>query len=193
MEREKGQAVYGRVSSVFFDSEKNDIFVNVITGPNREPRKMMFSSPKPGIWYVPREGDMVEVHNIGGTRTARYPANPPQDFELPQDLSEGDVCFRLNEETELHFSQQEDGTVNVDLSADGDINITTTGNAVVDADTVTVTAATEAVVDAPTVKLGGDTGTKLVARKGDTVQVSDPVSGTLTGEITSGSSVTESQ
>lgn len=217
------KSVYGRVSSVFFDSEKSDVFVNVVTGPNREPREMPFSSPRPGVWYVPQEGDMVEVHDINGSKTARFPANPPADYGLPETLTEGDVCFRLNTDTKLHFSVQDDGSITVDLSADNDINITTTGNvvvdsdtvnvtaateavvnsdtvnvtaateAVVDSDTVNVTAATEAVVDSPTVKLGGDTGTEVVARKGDSVEVSDPLSGTLNGEITSGASNTEAK
>ena len=172
------KSVYGRVSSVFFDSEKSDVFVNVVTGPNREPREMPFSSPRPGVWYVPQEGDMVEVHNINGSKTARFPANPPADYGLPETLTEGDVCFQLNKDTKLHFSVQDDGSVTVDLSADNDINITTTGNVV---------------VDSPTVKLGGDTGTKVVARKGDSVETSDPLTGTNTGTITSGSANTEAK
>ena len=162
------RAKYGRVSSVFFDDEKRDIFVNVVTGPNREPREMKFSTPKAGIWYVPSEGDVVEVHNIGGTRTARYPVEGPKEFGLPEDLTEGDVCFQLNQDTQLHFSVQKDGTVNVDLTSDGEIT-----------------------VDAPSVKLGGSTGTKVVARKGDTVEVQSGLEGTLTGTITSGATNTE--
>jgi phage gp45-like len=103
---------------------------------------------------------------------------------------------------------QDDGSVTVDLSADNDINITTTGNVVVDSDTVNVTAATEAVVnsdtvnvtaateavvDSPTVKLGGDTGTEVVARKGDIVETSDPLTGTNAGTITSGATNTEAK
>lgn len=121
MSKEKGQAVYGRVSSVFF--KETDIYVNVITGPNKEPREMMFSTPKPGIWYVPSEGETVEVHNISGKLVARYPYDSPETFTLPEDITQGDVCFRLNENTQLYFSTQEDGTVNVDLSADGRLTI----------------------------------------------------------------------
>ncbi|UBF22611.1 baseplate assembly protein V [Halorubrum tailed virus 25] len=160
------QARYGRVSSVFLNSEKGAIFVNVVTGPNREPREMKFSAPKPGVWYVPQEGDMVEVHNVNGTNVARFPANEPEGFSLPNDLSEGDVCFRLNQETKLHFSVQEDGTVNVDLTADGVVN-----------------------VNAPTVNVGDKDGTfKPVARQGDPISGTDSNGGSVTGQIDSGSS-----
>lgn len=123
MSRTKSQARYGRVSSVLFNEGKNDIFVNVVIGPNREPRYMKFSSPAPGIWYVPSEGDMVEVHNINGTKTARFPANPPKEYGVPDNVGEGDVCFRLNENTQLHFSNQDDGTVDVELTTDGRLTI----------------------------------------------------------------------
>jgi|APHM01.1.fsa_nt_gi hypothetical protein len=131
----KSGAVYGRVSSVSFDSEKKDVFVNVVTGPNREPRAMPISCPRPGVWYVPKEGDMVEVHDINGVKTARFPANPPAEYELPEELAEGDVCFQLNENTKLHFSVQNDDTINVDIACDGELSITATeGFDVVDGD-----------------------------------------------------------
>lgn len=168
MSKENDRAKYGRISSVLF--KEKDVYVNVVTGPNKEPREMKFSTPRPGVWYVPKEGDTVEIHNIGGKLVARYPYDSPESFSLPTDIGQGDVCFRLNKDTQLYFSVQEDGTVNVDLSADGEV-----------------------VVKAPTVKLGGDTKTKVVARKGDTVETSDPLTGTNTGTITSGAANTEAQ
>lgn len=166
----EGQARYGRISSVFLTGEKGSIYVNVVTGPNREPREMKFSAPKPGVWYVPKEGDMVEVHNVNGTNVARFPANEPEGFGLPNDLSEGDICFRLNEETELHFSVQEDGTVNVDLTSDGVVN-----------------------VNAPTVNLGDENGNyKPVARQGDPISGTGYDGASVTGQIDSGSSTVNS-
>lgn len=113
---------YGRVSSVIISQDKKDVFVNVITGPNREPRKMPFVTPKKGAWFVPQEGDIVEVQDIDGTRTARNPVDKP-DPPMPGNLGEGDVCFSLNGSTKLHFSHQPDGTVNVDLTLDGKLTI----------------------------------------------------------------------
>jgi len=115
---------YGRVSSVFTDPDRNDVYVNVVTGPNREPRGMKFSTFQKGAWSVPEEGDMVEVHSINGQRVARWPTNPPQ-FAIPSDLSEGDFCFKFNETTELHFSKQTDGTFNIKIEADGDVSVVT--------------------------------------------------------------------
>jgi hypothetical protein len=86
------------------------------------------------------------------------------------EMSEGDFCLRLNDDTELKFSKQGDDTFNLSIKADGEITI-----------------------DAPTVRLGGDTGTTVVARKGDSVEVPDPLSGTATGSITSGASNTEAK
>ena len=188
---------YGRVSSVFFDDEKRDIFVNVVTGPNREPREMKFSSPKAGIWYVPSEGDMVEVHNVNGTRTARYPAGSPEDFSFPEDLTEGDVCFQLNQDTQLHFSVQEDGTVNVDLTADGEISVDAP-NVSVTGENSTVTATGDITVSAPngtvdvlspTVRIGDENGTfKPVARKGDPITGTGYNGASVSGQIEDGSS-----
>jgi hypothetical protein len=160
------KARFGRVSSVFLNSDKNEVFVNVITNPNQEPRKLKFSTPQKGFWLVPNEGDIVEVHTIGGTKVARYPSDPPTDFGLPTDLSEGDVCLKLNQDTELHFSIQNDGTVNVEITADGEVT-----------------------VNAPSVKIGDKDGTfKPVARQGDPISGTGKDGASVTGQIDDGSS-----
>jgi hypothetical protein len=128
---------YGRVTSVFIDADQNEVLVSVVTGPNREPSKMKFETPKTGVWFVPSEGDLVEVHSINGTRVARAPVNPSPD-PIPTDLSEGDICFKLNANTELHFSVQDDGTVNVDVTADGDISVSATGDVTVNGESITL-------------------------------------------------------
>ena len=112
---------FGRISSVFVDGDDNDVFVSVVTGPNREPRRMRFDSPYKGAWYVPMEGDIVEVRDVNGTRIASTPAN--NGPSIPTDLSEGDFCFRFNDETELRFSKQPNGTFNVDVTADGTVTV----------------------------------------------------------------------
>lgn len=167
----------GRVTSVFIDPDDNEVKVSVLTGPQQEARVIPFKTPAKGLWAVPDEGDIVEVYNVNREPVARYPHNAPE-YSIPADLSQGDFCLKLNENTELRFSTQEDGTVSAALTADSDISISTTGTAIVDADTV---------------KLGGTTGTKVVARKGDTVETNDPLSGSNTGTITSGASNTEAK
>lgn len=155
----------GRVTSVFVDSDRNEIRVSVNTGPNREDRELPFKTPAKGMWAVPQEGDIVEVYRVDREPVARFPHNAP-NFPIPSDLSEGDFCLRLNENTELRFSLQGDGTVNVDLSADGEIR-----------------------VDSGTVLLGDDSGTyKPVARKGDPISGTGYNGASVTGQIDDGSS-----
>jgi len=125
---------FGRVSSVFIGEASGRVLVNVVTGPNREPLKMPFLTFQKGAYSVPEEGDVVQVSNVGGERVAHTPVSAPT-FEFPTDLSEGDFCFKFNEDTELHFSKQEDGTVNVELSCDGKVTVTgSDGFEVVDGD-----------------------------------------------------------
>ena len=166
----------GRVTSVVPAPEEKRVYVSVKVSPGEYYEEIPYATGMTGLWMVPKEGDMLEVHEVGyETYVARTPHNP-FPFTMP-DMGEGDFVLRLNEDTELTFQKQADDTFDLSIETDGDISVKAT-------DAVTV--------EAPSVKLGGETGTKLVARKGDTVEVSDPVSGTLNGTITSGSNTTES-
>lgn len=114
---------YGRVTSVFIGpGDTEDVFVNIVTGPGREPRYMKVATPMRGGWYVPQEGDLMEIHSINGTPVARNPANQ-SGVTVPADLSQGDFCFKFNEGTRLHFSRQEDETVDVHIEADGEVHV----------------------------------------------------------------------
>lgn len=125
----------GRVTSVFNRDDGDKITVNVVTGPNREPREARFSTLHTGFWTVPKEGDIVEVVKRQNETVARFPLDPPENFNIPPDLSEGDVCLKLNQDTKLRFSIQDDGTVDINLAADGDISVTSTAGTVdMDAD-----------------------------------------------------------
>lgn len=114
----------GRVSSVFVDEEVREIKVSVSIGPFKEEREIPFQTPVKGMWTVPEEGDIVEVYRVEREPYARYPHTSPE-FTIPADLGEGDFCFKLNEATELRFSHQDDGTVNVDVTVDGDLTVST--------------------------------------------------------------------
>jgi hypothetical protein len=127
----------------------------------------------------------VEVHEVGFETYVARTTHNPYPYTMPE-MSEGDFCLRLNDDTELKFSKQGDDTFDLSIKTDGDVSISAAGS-------VTATATEGVVVDSPTVKLGGDTGTKVVARKGDSVEVSDPLSGTLTGSVTDGASNTEAK
>jgi hypothetical protein len=91
------------------------------------------------------------------------------EYNVP-DLAEGAMTFQFDGETEITVNKDNSGNYTVDISASGEVT-----------------------VDSDTVKLGGKTGTKVVARKGDTVETNDPLTGTNTGQITGGASNTEAK
>ncbi|NUC72537.1 hypothetical protein HTZ84_09485 [Haloterrigena sp. SYSU A558-1] len=158
-------AKFGRVSSVFIGEAGGRVLVNVVTGPNREPLEMPFLTFQKGAYAVPEEGDTVQVSEVNGERIAHTPISVPA-FEFPTDLSQGDFCFKFNEDTELHFSMQADGTMNVELSADGDVSITTTngGNVSVESDgDTTVESSGDVTVNGSSITLGADGGAESLA------------------------------
>lgn len=158
----------GRVTNVSLESETGQIYVAVKVSSRKHYERLKFTSHMSGLWMVPSEGDFVEVYTIGeNSRAARMSHDTPP-ASMP-DMGEGDFCLRLNEDTELFFKQS-GGTFDLTIRADGDVT-----------------------VDAPEVKLGDGSGNyAAVARVGDSVEVTDPDSGTLDGEITSGSSSVDS-
>lgn len=110
----------GRITTLNFYN--NRIYVNVKTTPSFEHREIEFTTPATGMWAVPNEGDIVEVYELTTeTYAARFP-HIPAEPEMPE-LKQGDFCLALNEETRVWFSQQEDGTMDIDLSCDGRITV----------------------------------------------------------------------
>ncbi|QRV15018.1 hypothetical protein JMJ58_19240 [Haloterrigena salifodinae] len=149
--------------------------MNVVTGPNREPLEMPFLTFQKGAYAVPEEGDTVQVSTVNGERVAHTPVSAPA-FTFPTDLTEGDFCFKFNEDTELHFSKQTDGTVNVELSADGDVSITTTngGNVNVQSDgDTTVESTGDVTVNGSSITLGADGGAESLAVQSHTHEYED--------------------
>ena len=133
---------FGRIASVFIKPEENNVFVNVTTGPKQEPREMRYVSQKLGLWLVPAEGDIVEVHRISGEFVAKN-AITSTEVPFPPDLSERDFCLKFNDQTQLWFSKQGDGSFNLDVEADGDISITSNGGTV----DISTTAGGNVVID----------------------------------------------
>jgi len=184
----------GRVTSVFTDPQNGRdkrVRVTVKVSPSETHDRIVFSTNMKGLWMVPAVGDHVEVYEIGdGVFAARTPQNGPP-FSMP-DLGEGDFCLRLGENTEIKLSRQDDGTVDMDLKATGNINVTTGAGRETNVSSPKVNVTSEeVVVTAPSVKLGGDNG-QSVARVGDSVESNDSLTGTETGTITSGSDSVQS-
>lgn len=125
----------------------------------------------PGALIVPEQGDIVAVHKLeDGSRYATFASSAPQDFTMPA-LSEGELCFRFSDGTEIRI-QNSGGGYTVDIAGDQD---------------VTLKSGTKVIVDSPEVFLGGEAGTAPVAREGDPVSVTHPTDGTLSGQIDTGS------
>lgn len=112
----------GVVKGVDISTEKNQIFVDVELSPTEVEDDIRYLSPGVGVWFVPEEGDIVEVKSFGRNRSvAMAPYNTPGPA-LPSGLSEGDIAFRLNDSTVLHF-RESNGSYDITLECDGDLNI----------------------------------------------------------------------
>lgn len=124
--------------------------------------------PHSGVMWKPETGDTVtvEYNEEGRAYIANVLSVPAEEFTAP-DLAEGSMRIRFDDSTTVTVDKDDSGNYDIDIEASGEVT-----------------------VDADTVKLGGESGTKPVARKGDTVSVS-----TTTGEgsITDGASNTEAK
>lgn len=112
----------GRVTKVDVNSEESRIFVDVSTRPNSHYEKISFRSPGSGVWIVPKVGDVVEVEEVGVSKFVAYSPHSAPSFSLPEGLSEGDVAFKINDNSFLHFDKS-GGTVDLKIQADGSIII----------------------------------------------------------------------
>lgn len=119
----------GLVTSVNINQELREVRLNVLIGQRSESRDILAISPSRSAFFVPEEGEYVVLSFIDGRYVATAIDETPE-HEIP-DLSQGDVCITLDAETALHFSKQADGTVNIDLSASGDVSVTANGEQVI--------------------------------------------------------------
>ncbi|TQQ81845.1 hypothetical protein [Halonotius roseus] len=153
---------------MFAEPAERHVYVSVKVTPEEYYEKIAFATTKSGLWVVPEVGDMVEIYEIGReSYVARTPHNPPQEFDMPP-LSEGDFCLKFNAETELMFSEQSDGSINLDVRADGNITLSATGETldVVSAGDVNLTAASDSRVhvDGGDVVIGDEANAVGVAK-----------------------------
>jgi hypothetical protein len=85
-------------------------------------------------------------------------------------VKEGEFVMQFDPETKIKFSKDGSGGFDLSLEASGSVT-----------------------VSSDTIELGGESETKMVARKGDSIQTTDPLTGTNSGTITSGSEITKSK
>lgn len=142
--------------------------------PVQEPRRVPVRQPTGGAAFVPQEGDMVLVGYLQGSGERPVVLGAvygDADDDRAPIASAGDI--RLTR-----------GDLAVELAGDG-----SAARLALRPDATTEPDLVVEVAESGTIRLGKPDGSlKPIAREGDTVEVSDPDSGTLTGEITGGSS-----
>lgn len=157
--------------------------LDVRIGPDRHPRKVPLAVPFPELAAPPRSEshpkgpDMALIQFLEDDDTSRPIATQIlyNSEDRPPLGTEG--IFRLRRGN-LYVEMADDGSY---ARLSKKLDDTDTPDVVVEID------------DTGTIKLGSPGGDmQPVARQGDTVEVSDPESGTLSGTITGGSSDVES-
>lgn len=113
---------FGKVTSTSIDTDTDRVLVSVALGPGRSHSDVPMKFPIRGMWVVPELGDTVELHETPEGMVARFPFSG-LDYDIPSDLSEGDVAIKMNAGTEFRFTKNNDETYNIELSADGNILI----------------------------------------------------------------------
>jgi phage baseplate assembly protein gpV len=95
----------GFVTTVEVDTEAKRVYVKAKTDPGTESDLVPFTMPASGMWYVPKQGDLVELYEVDdNTRAARVPHVPPTEFLMPT-LAEGDFCFKFDDGTEIRVQK----------------------------------------------------------------------------------------
>jgi hypothetical protein len=112
----------GKITKVIINEDDNEVRVNVSLSPTQHPDKIPYRMPSKDVWFVPEVGDVVEVADVGKYGKVAFAPKSPPTSGLPENLSEGDVAFRLNDETVLHFSES-NGQYDISIKCDGDLQL----------------------------------------------------------------------
>lgn len=131
----------GLVTSVKVNEDAREVRAHVLIGHRSESRDIPVVSPHKNLLFVPENGDYLYVYYVEGNYIGVAAASNPA-HALPE-LEQGDICFTLDENTKLHFSKQNDGTVNVEVSASGSVTIEAAGEVVIGDDTEAVQVAVQ--------------------------------------------------
>jgi hypothetical protein len=79
-----------------------------------------------GFIKMPKQGDMAMIDTLSdGSRYIQnvFSREPVHEIPVPTNMKEGEMTFRLDEETQLTFSKTPDGKHNIDIQASKDVNI----------------------------------------------------------------------
>ena len=111
----------GTVTEVHIKDNKREIYTTVEMGPSNTHPGIPFYSGGKNLWSPPREGDEVEVYQMGkNSYAARKPKFPPEqrqkgwqsqnssEIQRPADLVEDDVCMRFDDGSEVFIRRELD-------------------------------------------------------------------------------------
>jgi hypothetical protein len=115
----------GWITSVTADPDAGRVWVSAKVSPSREERDIPFTTGMKGMWYVPEEGDLVEVYEVDhNVWAARTPHNPPATITMPA-LEQGDFCFKFDDETEIRIVKDASDADEYDvfISAGSQVNV----------------------------------------------------------------------
>jgi phage baseplate assembly protein gpV len=178
----------------------------MMTRPGTAYRKIPFQQLAPGLLVTPGVGEQVVVLKFDdGSHFAMFPQGFKQDVTMPV-LGENELCFKFDDDSEIRvqntgsgYEVELSGSAAVTINSGGDASVTAAGDVDVDAggdvsvDGRNVSVSASNVVDLSATRISLGNGGKAVARVGDSVRIFDPLTGTRTGQITSGSSSVSSQ
>jgi hypothetical protein len=121
----------GFVTDSYADTEANRVYVSVKTSPADEKQNILFEMPVKGMWYVPEDGDILEVNEVDdNVFVARAPHTPPTDYSMPE-LEQGEFCFHFDAESFLLATKDGSGNVNINVEASGTLNIDAAGRVLI--------------------------------------------------------------
>lgn len=158
-----------RVESVTVKDHAVFVDAQHLSRPSVEYRNTPLLAGFSGVIAVPQVGQRVVISkDSSGVEYVEGVLTGTND-PVPS-VKEGEFVMQFDPETKIKFSKDGSGGFDLSLEASGSVT-----------------------VSSDTIELGGESETKMVARKGDSIQTTDPLTGTNSGTITSGSEITKSK
>lgn len=113
----------GTVTRVVIDDEQNVVLVDVSITPTNEHTEIPFRTPGAGIWIIPEAGDVVEVSMVDDREVVAHSPLFSSNAQIPSDVSAGDISIALSDGMQLSMKKQDDGSYNIDILTDGDLQL----------------------------------------------------------------------
>lgn len=109
----------GTVTRVQLNPDQREVSVDVNLSYDKERENIPFRTPAPGVWFVPRINDTVEVTETGAGRYIAHSPIQAAPFPFPDNVSQGDIIMKSGPDTTIRMDRAGDVTI----EGDGDINL----------------------------------------------------------------------